>query len=202
MHKIFIENRCLAICQETGSDLDAIRGQGFATLGSDCPGLFAEEFKTGAVPSHVCLAVKDEEYAYKAVCSRFKEVNAAGGLVRGPEDRVLMIRRNGLWDLPKGHQEGGEDIEVTAVREVMEETGLSDLEVSGLICITDHCYVREGTWHLKHTWWYSMHSDQESGLAPQTEEGISEAVWIGKDNVGDCLKETYPSIVEVFEAKG
>lgn len=198
MHKIFIENRCFAICSEDGTGLQSLRAQGFTVLEDDGTEAIAGDFKDGAIPPLSCIVRKDEEAAYRAVCSMFKEVNAAGGLVSDAGGRVLMIRRNGLWDLPKGHQEPGEDIKVTAVREVSEETGLTELEASGLVCITDHCYVREGIWYLKHTWWYSMHSSQESGLIPQTEEGISEAVWIGKEDIGECLKETYPSIVEVF----
>ena len=202
MHKIFIESRCFAICSEDGTALQSLRSQGFTVLEDGCPEAIAEDFKAGAIPPLSCIAGKDEETAYRAVCSQFKEVNAAGGLVSDAGGRVLMIRRNGLWDLPKGHQEPGEDIKVTAVREVREETGLTELEASELLCITDHCYIREGIWHLKHTWWYSMHSSQESGLTPQTEEGISEAVWIEKEDIGECLKETYPSIIEVFGRKG
>ncbi len=51
-------------------------------------------------------------------------------------DQVLLIERhdNGLWALPGGGQELGENIEQTAVRETLEETGIR-IEVSGLIGI-------------------------------------------------------------------
>ncbi|HCZ22126.1 MAG TPA: NUDIX hydrolase, partial [Rikenellaceae bacterium] len=48
----------------------------------------------------------------------------------------------GLWDLPKGHREEGEDIRTTALREVQEETGVDELKLGRLICVTDHCYFR------------------------------------------------------------
>jgi ADP-ribose pyrophosphatase YjhB (NUDIX family) len=114
----------------------------------------------------------------------------------------LLIRRYGLWDLPKGHQEKGEDIEVTAMREVSEETGIDKLIIRRLICITDHCYIREGIWHLKHTWWYDMLYTDPVDLTPQREEDISKAAWVAKSSLPPYLKNTYPSIAEVFrEAK-
>ena len=58
---------------------------------------------------------------------------SAGGLVyrwRGTECRVVLAARHHpnsgklVWTIPKGHVEPGETSEVTAVREVREETGL------------------------------------------------------------------------------
>ena len=114
----------------------------------------------------------------------------------------LLISRNGLWDLPKGHQDPGETIETTALREVQEETGINDLELRDLICITDHCYIRNGIWHLKHTWWYDMLYTDPTDLTPQLEEDISKAAWVAKSSLPSFLLNTYPSITEVFrEAK-
>ena len=135
---------------------------------------------------------------YRRVCSEFKEVNAAGGLVSNRRGDFLLINRNGLWDLPKGHQEAGEDIRTTAMREVQEETGVMQLELRDLICITDHCYRREGIWHLKHTWWYDMLYTDPVDLTPQREEDISKAAWVARSSLPPFLKNTYPSIVEVF----
>ena len=43
---------------------------------------------------------------------------------RGPE--VLLLRhRAGHWDFPKGHVEAGENEQQTALREVLEESGLT-----------------------------------------------------------------------------
>ena len=65
---------------------------------------------------------------------KYLEVNAGGGLVINSKGEYLLIRRSGLWDLPKGHQEPGEPIEETALREVEEETGLKGrfLEISSV----------------------------------------------------------------------
>ncbi|MCK4550055.1 MAG: NUDIX hydrolase [Candidatus Krumholzibacteria bacterium] len=54
---------------------------------------------------------------------------AAGILVRDDKGRVLLVRRKfepfaGLWTMPAGFIEYGEEVSETAVRELEEETGL------------------------------------------------------------------------------
>ena len=91
---------------------------------------------------------------------------------------------------------------MTALREVQEETGIYRLELRDLICITDHCYRRDGIWHLKHTYWYDMLYTDPTDLTPQREEDITKAAWVAKSSLSSCLLNTYPSIAEVFrEAK-
>ena len=50
-------------------------------------------------------------------------IKAGGGIVYNQEGKVLLIKRNGKWDLPKGKKEKGENIATCALREVEEETG-------------------------------------------------------------------------------
>jgi len=99
-------------------------------------------------------------------------------------------RTSGPW---RRHQ-------TTALREVEEETGIDGLIPGRLICITDHCYLRDGVWHLKHTWWYDMLHNDPADLTPQKEEDISKAAWVAKSSLPHFLLNTYPSIVEVFKA--
>ena len=132
----------------------------------------------------------------------YLEVNAGGGLVTNSKGEFLLIYRNGLWDLPKGHQEAGEAIENTALREVEEETGLKGLILGKLIRITDHTYFRNERWHLKHTYWYSMTCPEGQNTTPQTEEGITEIRWADKSELKELLQQTYPTIVEVFRSMG
>lgn len=132
----------------------------------------------------------------------YLEVNAAGGLVTNNKGEFLLIRRSGLWDLPKGHQEPGESLENTALREVEEETGLHGLTLGNYICTTEHCYFRNDNWYLKHTWWYKMSCSGCEECTPQTEEGITEIAWVAKADLTSYLQQTYPTIIEVFRKAG
>lgn len=42
-----------------------------------------------------------------------------------PERAFLLLRQAHRWDLPKGHVEAGEDDQQTALRELVEETGIA-----------------------------------------------------------------------------
>ena len=202
MHKIYFEKRCIIICppqEQALSDPNAI----LYNIGTNVDiHLLVGIFETSDTLQRVYIPTDDVEDTYHRICSEFLEVNAAGGLVSNKRGDFLLIRRNGLWDLPKGHQDPGEDISTTALREVREETGIDQLESRGLICITDHCYRRNDIWHLKHTWWYDMLYTDPTDLTPQTEEDISKAAWVAKSSLPPYLLNTYPSILEVFkEAK-
>ena len=202
MHKIYFEKRCIIICppqEQALSDPNAI----IYNIGTNVDiHLLVGIFETSDTLQRVYIPTEDVEDTYHRICSEFLEVNAAGGLVSNKRGDFLLIRRNGMWDLPKGHQDPGEDISTTALREVREETGIDQLESRGLICITDHCYRRNDIWHLKHTWWYDMLYTEPNELTPQREEDISKAAWVAKSSLPPYLLNTYPSILEVFkEAK-
>ena len=202
MHRIYFEKRCIIICQPGHERLSDPNSVEFHFSDRFDLHTLVSMFEASSSLSRIYIPVDDEEEAYRGLCAEFKEVNAAGGLVRNRRGDYLLISRSGLWDLPKGHQEAGEDIAVTAVREVQEETGVDRLELKDLICVTDHCYFRNGLWHLKHTWWYDMLYNEPVDLTPQTEEDIAKAAWVAKSSLPPYLTDTYPSIQEVFrEAK-
>ena len=202
MRKVFFEKRCIIICSPDDpalSDPNAIQFR----LGENIDiHTLIDMVETSDSLQRTCIPTDDIEATYRKICSEFIEVNAGGGLVSNRRGDFLLINRNGLWDLPKGHQDPGEPIDTTALREVQEETGIDNLELRDLICITDHCYRRNEKWHLKHTWWYSMLYTDPTDLTPQKEEDIAKAVWVAKSSLPPYLTNTYPSIVEVFrEAK-
>ena len=202
MHKIYFEKRCILICDPDDQILSDPNIIQFSLGESLDIHSLVSMIEASDTLHRVCIPTSDIEETYRKICAEFLEVNAGGGLVSNRRGDYLLISRSGLWDLPKGHQDPGEDIATTALREVQEETGINDLILGDLICITDHCYRRNGIWHLKHTWWYDMLHTDPTDLTPQTEEDIAKAAWVAKSSLPPYLRNTYPSIQEVFrEAK-
>ena len=62
------------------------------------------------------VVTPDPGAAFGAFAAEFALIEAAGGVVVNDCGQWLMIRRNGRWDLPKGHLECGERIEECAAR--------------------------------------------------------------------------------------
>ena len=126
-------------------------------------------------------------------------VKAAGGVVYNQKKELLMIFRNGKWDLPKGKLETGESIEECAIREVQEECGVNNLQIISKLSDTYHTYELNGKMVLKHTFWFRMTTNFEGELSPQTKEGITKVKWVKQDEIAEKLKNSYANLVELFQ---
>lgn len=136
--------------------------------------------------------VDGENLAF-AIKNMFRQAPAAGGVVI-IDNQFVAIERNGIPDLPKGHIEKGESPEVAALREVEEETGITDLEIIKELPATWHCYLLDNQWTIKKTSWYLMKTDSGMKNIPQTEEGISKVYLVDKQGVNDFVKNTFASL--------
>ena len=137
---------------------------------------------------------------FERFAAEFVPVTAAGGIVVDGCGRRLMIRRNGRWDLPKGHLEQGETLEECALRETEEETGIRAEGLVQPLCDTYHCYDLYGRWEIKHTFWYLMRADRPAPSRPQLSEGIVEVRWCTPDECRTLLASSYPTVRQVFTA--
>ena len=53
---------------------------------------------------------------------------SAGGIIVGPDGKIVLVEQHGnSWSFPKGGIEAGETELEAAVREIYEETGLTDI---------------------------------------------------------------------------
>lgn len=132
---------------------------------------------------------------------KIKVVEAAGGLVYNDKDEILFIRRNKKWDLPKGKIEKGETHQVAAIREVMEETGVENLEVRDFLMTTYHIFTRNDKFKLKVTYWYEMYTDYNGLLMPQADEGIKKVKWKDFEKSKNALQDSYENIKLLFPDK-
>ena len=135
---------------------------------------------------------------WDAFCANHTLIEAAGGLVYNNENQVLMIFRNGFWDLPKGKLESGESIQDCALREVEEECGVSNLEILSDPKITYHTYKMNGKAMLKRTYWFNMYTNYKGVPVPQLEEGITRVKWFSEQDLMLKIENSYMSIRDLF----
>jgi 8-oxo-dGTP pyrophosphatase MutT (NUDIX family) len=109
------------------------------------------------------------------------EERSAGGVVVRPVGDALMVllirdpyRK---WGLPKGHIEEDETGEQAAYREVMEETGLTEVTVGPELGTIDWHFRFRGKLIHKYCQFFLM-ATEDGATCPELEEGITECVWI------------------------
>ena len=136
----------------------------------------------------------------KDFLSIFEINEAGGGLIRNEVGEYLFIFRRGFWDLPKGKIEDGETTKETAIREVIEETGLKEVEIVEKLAVTKHTFRnRLGKRIIKKSHWYLMVSKKQE-LIPQTSEDIEKAVWLTIETFRLDCHPVYANILDVLEA--
>jgi 8-oxo-dGTP pyrophosphatase MutT (NUDIX family) len=148
----------------------------------------------------IYLFDENPEKVFEVLQSRCKLIDAAGGLVKNEKNELLMIFRNGKWDLPKGKLEKDETPEIAAIREVEEECGIKELIITKTLTPTFHTYILKEKIVLKKTYWYEMFCADKKELIPQTEEGITEVKWMNEAEVEKALENTFLSIIDVVRA--
>tara|TARA_A100000164_G_scaffold269879_1_gene241809 strand:- start:451 stop:1047 length:597 start_codon:yes stop_codon:yes gene_type:complete len=130
----------------------------------------------------------------KVFKSKIKVIFASGGIVKNDNNQILFIYRRGKWDLPKGKAEKGESIRETAVREVIEETGIEKLKIDKYFSNTFHIVRNNKKYFLKETSWFLMSSNFKGKLKPQLNEGIKSVKWKTFNDAKKIKKKTYGNI--------
>ncbi len=119
-----------------------------------------------------------------------RDETSAGGVVFRVDDGLplyLLIRDSYQnWGFPKGHLEEGEVAEAAALREVSEETGLSDLSVRGAIETIDWFFRFRGQLIHKVCHFFLMQTG-ESMTSPQHAEGITACRWTRFEDACDLV---------------
>jgi 8-oxo-dGTP pyrophosphatase MutT (NUDIX family) len=108
-----------------------------------------------------------------------RKEKSAGGVVFRKEDeeiQILLIQdRFGKITLPKGHQEAGETIEQTAIREIEEETGVIG-EIVTKIDTISYIFTHSEHGKIEKEVTYYVVKTITSSITPQLEE-INEVAW-------------------------
>ena len=119
------------------------------------------------------------ECLYESSCGAvvFRDING--------EVKYLLIknRRSAHWGFPKGHIEQGETLEQTALREVLEETGLHINIIDGFSCVSKY-KIRDKIDKMV-TIFVGTTSDTSTVI--QREE-IEDFIWLTYDKAMNLLK--------------
>ena len=146
-----------------------------------------------------CWQTNEPEFALDKLKFHCLYVQAAGGVIFH-EQKFLGILRHNVWDLPKGKRDEGETIEMTAIREIREETGLVVTD-PGFLCTTFHTYAdfsEPERLVLKETYWYKFEMKGEQQISLQAEESITQYNWFDRGDTGPFKRNTYASLIEVI----
>ena len=203
MYKIYINENALIL-----TDSQSVREQKYTNKSLKAP----YSGKSKMLLSYIDMLEKTNRFQsiiihyhdYQKLKSDFLNLfvikKAAGGLVINEFGQGLFIHRRGYWDLPKGKKDLGEKSKATAVREVKEETGVSQLILKQKLLTTKHTYrVSNNKRAIKKTKWYLMEAPKQK-LVPQTEEDIIKAEWrpINLEQFSDV--EIYKNIIDVVNS--
>lgn len=145
---------------------------------------------------HILTNNPDE--TFQLVKKYFYYIEAAGGLVINKKNELLVIKRLGIWDLPKGKIESNESPELAAAREVEEECGISNLMLKEKVDDTFHIYSYKDGFALKKTYWFKFYYSKNELLIPQVDEHIEKALFVDKEAVKNLCDSTYSSLKLIF----
>ncbi len=198
MYKIYFENRIIIICSEMNSDNLKNNEKLIHHKNKKSFYKVVKEFKKDTNIIRLFVQTKKPKKVLKQIRKMYKKIDAAGGLVLNNQGHILMIKRMGVWDLPKGKIEKGENRKEAAVREVEEECGITNLFVEKKIGRIHHTYTYQEKNMFKTTHWFLMRYEGDEAVTPQTEEDITEVNWKNPEEIKNIITNTYKSLVDIL----
>jgi len=196
-YSVFCENRCLNIynkqsdCSNPKIELLQVDRALSLVVNDWLQGKIAHDI-------HVVFGY-DPAHLLKLIIDNVDMRHAAGGVVFGADNEVLMIVRNKYNDFPKGHIDAGETAKQAALRETIEETGIINPEIVEWLSNTWHCYSENGRAVLKQTQWFAMKADLNQPFNPQQSEGITAVFTVKKSELNAALNKCFRSLKETLK---
>ncbi len=102
-------------------------------------------------------------------------------------DSILLLQYpQGHWSFPKGHiEEDDNDHFATAKRELLEETGISEVSIiDGWMSRTEYTFFSKGTPTTKQVFWYLANTDE---LNVKLSHEHTNYMWVNFDEAYEQL---------------
>ena len=116
-----------------------------------------------------------------------REKITAGGVVarvEGEQVKIALIEKalrhgKGIrFSLPKGHVKDGETLKETAIREISEETGITDLQFVQFLRTTERLNARKKAWKVNH---FYLFTTEQIDCTPLEDDKVVR--WFPVDNL-------------------
>jgi len=118
---------------------------------------------------------------------------SAGGVVLNSQGMVLVVNQNGTtWSLPKGHIDPGEEPLQAAIREIKEESGITELQLLQSLGAYGRYKIGKSSGEDKDEWkvlLFFLFKTNQNELKPQDPKH-PHARWVHPDEVEALL--THP----------
>lgn len=198
MYKVFINEKKISLSKFTSPSEKNIEYNGISSLE------MAIDLMENTSATDVNVYGDNLTEIWEHFKSLFPIIESAGGVVKNNDGKTLFIHRLGKWDLPKGKIEEGETYENAALREIEEETKLSNTTLGLPISTTYHIYKeKKGTKILKLVHWFHMKNEGNETPIPQIEEGITDVQWLSEEDIYfKVLPNTFKNIQLVLTEAG
>lgn len=123
---------------------------------------------------------------------------AAGGIVvraLGGKILVALVKEKGFSDyiLPKGKIKDGETFEQAARREILEEAGLSQLELKQYLGARERMDFRKRTWKITH---YFLFWTYQRGTEPKDPQKRYSVEWFDASRLPSMLWPEQRAVLE------
>lgn len=126
---------------------------------------------------------------------------AVDGIIENNNNEILLVkhRHHGVWTVPGGQVEVGENLIDALKREIKEETGIN-ADVNKLICVSSNTCTYQG-----YNGYGTIPTKVMFGFTCKyingelcTSDETSEICWVPKDKVIEYI--TVPNLIERFKA--